>query len=124
MAPEFKKIPDRDAYAVIRGFLYQVQITVRAWIQLPDDEVLEVEAGEDCDWVKLVTVEYYAQVERLLGQTKFRSRSLRFRSPEALMSLFHFYKHSRNNPDVQLRFRYITNAEPGSDRGVPHASGL
>src|ERR1035438_4891962 len=123
MAAEFRKIPHRDAYAVIRGFRYQVQVTVLAWIQLPDCELLELEAGEDIDWVRLAT-ESQTEVERVLGQSKFRTRSLRLRSPEALMSLFHFYKHKRNNPGIQLRFRYITNASSGFDRGTPHESGL
>jgi hypothetical protein len=123
MPPEFKKIEQRDAYAVIRGFMYQVQTTVRAWVQLPDDELLELESGEDIDWLKVVNTESQAERERLLGQTKFRSRPLRIRSPEALMSLFHFYQHRRNNPGFQLRFRYMTNAPSGSDR-VPHSSGL
>jgi hypothetical protein len=123
MVAEFKTIPDRDAYAVIRGFRYQVQLTVRAWVQLPDDELLELEAGEDIDWVKLVN-KPRAEVERLLGQAKFRTRPLRLRSPEAVMSVFHFYKHRQNNPGAKLRFRYITNAALTSDKRTVHPSGL
>ena len=121
--PEFKTILHRDAYAVIRGFHYQVQLTVRAWIQLRDDELLDLEAGEDIDWVKLVN-ETQTEVERVLGQAKFRTRPLRLRSPEAAMSVLHFYKHRQNNPGAQLRFRYITNAALASDRGTVHPSGL
>jgi len=46
----FLAIPNRDAYATIRGFLYQAVLTIQAWLRLAPGEMLELESGEDIDW--------------------------------------------------------------------------
>lgn len=42
---------DRDARAAVRGFVYQVDLTIDRWLHLQADQVLELERGEDIDLV-------------------------------------------------------------------------
>jgi hypothetical protein len=37
---------DRDAYSTFRGFVYQVDLTIRRWMELDVDQHLELERGE------------------------------------------------------------------------------
>ena len=48
----FKEIKDRDAWSTIRGYVYQVNHTIAKWLELREDEKLELEKGEDYDLVK------------------------------------------------------------------------
>ena len=48
-AATFQPLPGRDAYAAVRGFLYQIQRTVLAWLSLDERTVLVCESGEDID---------------------------------------------------------------------------
>ena len=44
--------PRRDASATIAGFVFQVNVTILRWLELRDDEHLEIECGEDIDTVQ------------------------------------------------------------------------
>jgi hypothetical protein len=119
MASNFVPIPNRDASATIRGFCYQIELTIRRWLELAPDDVLELECGEDIDIVQRA----FAQIgisndppERLLEQVKLRSSSVSLRSPEILQALFNFYCHIKNNPTVPLRFRYLSNSQAALER--------
>ena len=48
----FNPLPSRDAFATIRGYLYQVQRTILAWLDISDDTILLCEAGEDIDYIR------------------------------------------------------------------------
>ena len=45
----FTEIENRDAWSTIRGFVYQVDLTILRWLHLKDNEILELEKGEDID---------------------------------------------------------------------------
>jgi hypothetical protein len=48
---DFIASPENDAYATIRGFVFQTNLTVFQWLDLPENEHLELECGEDIDVV-------------------------------------------------------------------------
>jgi hypothetical protein len=122
----FLAIPNRDAYATIRGFLYQAVLTIQAWLRLSATEILELEAGEDIDWRSLAdeNVSSRKDVDRVLGQVKFRGTGLSLRSEISLASLVNFHEHRVRNPQFQLQFRFISNAKIIQERGHTHLSGL
>ncbi len=114
-SPEFIPLQNRDASRIIRGFLYQIELTIKRWIELDDASILELERGEDIDTVQQALS---ARETRLLEQIKLRSSSLSLRSVEALEALVNFFLSFKANPDLDLRFRYLTNAETAVERGI------
>ena len=40
---------ERDAWATIRGYVYQVDLTIQRWLELEPGFELELERGEDVD---------------------------------------------------------------------------
>jgi hypothetical protein len=113
----FATNPRRDASPTIAGFVFQVNLTLLRWIELADNEHLELERGEDIDTVKENSGGLSAQ-ERLLEQIKTRStRSVTLRSEEALEALANFCYHRTSNPQWSLEFRYVTTAASGMEQG-------
>ncbi|MGO4350124.1 FxSxx-COOH system tetratricopeptide repeat protein [Paenibacillus sp. MCAF9] len=104
---DLSTLRDRDAWATIRGFVYQVDITIMRWLDLEPNEMLELERGEDIDIVE-------GQV-RSLEQIKVRQKKLTLRSKEANEAMASFHEHRNLNPNLKLNFRFITNAENGKE---------
>src|SRR5579859_6092071 len=117
--------PRRDASPTIAGFVFQVNLSILHWIELGDNEHLELECGEDIDTVKQNPGGLSDQ-KRLLEQIKARStRSVTLRSEEALEALAHFCHHRATNPGWNLKFRYVTTADSGIEQGWNRAdSGI
>ena len=109
-------VPGRgqDAFATIRGFLYQVQVTITRWLDLEPNGVLILESGEDID--QIASAPEFAIRGRILEQVKVRSRPITLRSPAALRSLAHFASHLARNPKHRLSFQFTTTAKPGRER--------
>jgi hypothetical protein len=122
----FLAIPNRDAYATIRGFLYQAVLTIQAWLRLQPGEMLELESGEDIDWRFLAerSIASRKDADRILGQVKYRGIGLSLRSEASLASLVNFHQHRVRNPKLRLQFRLLSNAKIVQERGHVHASGL
>ena len=104
----------RDATVVIRGYVYQVNMTLLKWIELEPDRRLELEAGEDIDALQQA-VTNPNQPDRVLEAVKCREKNLTLRSPEALSALAAFQEHRQGNPSLRLGFRYITNSPVGAE---------
>jgi hypothetical protein len=120
----FVEIPGRDASAVIRGFVFQVNLTILRWIDLTGDQRLELECGEDIDTVQDESKDTLTVEKRLLEQLKVRdTRSLTLRRPEALQSVANFCRHRLNNPDIELELRYVTTAPIAVEQGWPRPEG-
>ncbi|MFF2018905.1 hypothetical protein [Paenibacillus sp. NPDC058177] len=98
---------DRDAWSTIRGYVYQVDLSLENWILLEDNEYLELERAEDIDVVGMLN----DNSDRVMNQIKHREKNLTLRSPEAIEALINFHDHRRVNSELQLFFRFITNAE-------------
>lgn len=111
---DFKEISGRDAWPTIRGFVYQVDYTILRWLQMKDNDVLELECGEDIDIVQrdLTNLE----ISRELEQIKYREANVTLNTDLTLEILKNFYDHIQNNPGQNIRFRFITNTGYGHER--------
>lgn len=103
---------DRDAWATIRGYVYQVDLTLEHWIHLNENEVLELERGEDIDVVEVMS----GVSGRTLNQVKHREKKLTLRSSEAQEAMINYFEHRQENPSIQIAFRFITNSEISVER--------
>lgn len=113
---------NRDAWATIRGFVYQADVTIDRWLSLEPAQELELECGEDID-----TVSRYLEGradERLLEQIKHRDANVTLKSGEALAALANAVEHRNNNPHLPLLFRFTTNARPGKELLSPFTGNL
>jgi hypothetical protein len=119
----FIPISGRDAYATIRGYVYQVDVTISWWLSLEKDEELQLECGEDIDRIQKQFMEGNAEILRALGQVRYRQRELRLKSAEALQALSSFTEHRANNPERRISFLYLTNAQVGREYGSPFPNG-
>ena len=66
---DFSALLGHDASAAIRGFFYQINVTILRWLELHTDYHLELEAGEDID-VGRVSVLPGEKRDRALEQIK------------------------------------------------------
>lgn len=117
--PQFNPPRDRDAWATIRGYVYQVDLIIDRWLQLNPGEVLELERGEDIDLVYLALNGSQEEQQRILEQVKHRDNNLTLRSSEAINALASYYEQLYNNPNLILTFRYVTNSKIGKERNTP-----
>jgi tetratricopeptide (TPR) repeat protein len=117
MADTFTADPHRDASAVIRGFVYQVDITIQRWLELQENERLELERGEDIDIIA-IGIASNTEEQRITEQVKSREENLTLRSAAAVQSVANFALHRERNPNFQLRFRFTTNARAGIEQGA------
>jgi hypothetical protein len=111
--------PLRDASDVFAGFLYQIDRTVQRWLDIRDDELLDLERGEDLDVIQF-SVEDVPET-RTLEQIKRRSTtSVSMKSTDALAAIAHFCEHRKKNPSSRLRFRFITTATLAKEQAWKH----
>lgn len=109
---------DRDAFAAIRGFVYQAELTILRWLELGEQEALELERGEDVDLVRrAVAGGDVAEFDRLMEQVKHREKRVTLRTQGLRSALANFFEHRHLNPGLSLRFRFTTNALPGREAG-------
>jgi len=110
----FNEIKNRDAYGVVRGFVYQVDSTILRWVDLDDNEILELEKGEDID---IVTNDIENnELSRELEQIKYRESTITLNSDTSLELLYNFFQHRLENPDCKIYFRFVTNTNYGIER--------
>ena len=72
---EFSPGREQDASPTIRGFMYQIQLTLQRWLDLDNGEVLYLECGEDVD--RVLREKDQAGVQRELEQIKAKGRKAR-----------------------------------------------
>ena len=107
---------DRDAWPAIRGYVYQVDQTILSWLSLNPGEALELECGEDIDILAPLLYPGGLDVQRTLEQVKCLDRAITLRSPSTQEALCSYADHTRTNPPLALRFRFLTNAKAGEER--------
>lgn len=121
---EFTPGRDQDASATIRGFVYQVELTILRWLGLGADQVLQLERGEDIDHITRAASASPAESARLLEQVKDVQRSLTLHAPGAVIAIGSFCAHRRANPGRDVRFRYTTTAPVGREKLSPLPKGV
>jgi tetratricopeptide (TPR) repeat protein len=115
---------DRDAWGTIRGYVYQVDLTIERWLDLQPGQILELERGEDIDLISRALVAEGEEQQRLLEQVKHRDAPVTLRSASAVGAVVSAVEHLRANPDQTLLFRYTTNTYVGRDRPSTIHGGL
>lgn len=113
--PDFVAPTDRDAYATIRGYVYQVETTISRWLSLTDGQCLELERGEDIDLIS-EALRHVEQRDRLLEQVKHRVQPISLRSLSVLEALANAFEHLQTNKHVNLTFRFTTNTQVTKER--------
>ena len=113
----FTPQPGRDAQPAIDGYVYQVIATVLAWLNLAEGQHLELEAGEDLDLIEREASSEVADASRTVQQVHKRSRTITLRSPKTVSAIASFCAHRKTNPGAVLRFRFLTSAKPGREKG-------
>ena len=119
----FIPVKNRDAWATIRGFVYQVDLTINRWLALTENQVLELEKGEDID---IVSKSLSGKEDiRVLEQIKHRESDVSLNQGWVLEILLTFYRHKQNNPEQNLLFRFVTNAKYTIERPaiIPKGEG-
>src|SRR5579885_671305 len=115
----FAPRPGNDAYSTIRGFVYQVDLTIFRWLDLTPGQELELESGEDIDLVADALNTNPFPLERLLEQVKHRESNITLRSPSVLEAIANAIGHRAENPGHELTLRYSTNARIGREHSLP-----
>lgn len=110
---------DRDAHAVIRGFVYQIDVTLERWLDLASDEVLLLEAGEDIDLVAGLFAGPDDAPVRTLEAVKNLSGNITLRTSSAIEAIAAYIEHRANNPSAHLIFRFTTTAQATRERPSP-----
>jgi hypothetical protein len=114
----FETVRNRDAYPTIRGFRYQVDQTILRWIELSENEILELERGEDIDLIVGIVGDV-EEAGRRLEQVKHLTRSITLKSSASIQAIANAIEHRDGNPELELKFRFCTNAKPTVERPSP-----
>lgn len=122
--PEFVPPRDQDAWGTIRGFVYQVDTTIKRWLGLRPSQALELERGEDIDLVAESLRLAPAERDRLLEQIKYREDNLSLRSPSVRAALAHFRQHQAANRELSLVLRFTTNTGTAREADTPVEDGV
>jgi hypothetical protein len=117
--PAFNPPRDRDAWSTIRGYAYQVDLTIQRWLDLAPAQILEIECGEDIDLTGQALIADSEDQKRLLEQVKHRDSAITLKKPEAVSAIANFIEHCQINPDIELIFQYTTNAKVGKEQLSP-----
>lgn len=123
--PGFTTTRDRDAYASIRGFVYQIDLTILRWLALGPSEHLELECGEDIDIVAKACFDASAEERhRALQQVKHRVSSITLRASASVEAIANAVVHFSSNPDLSLTCCFVSNATSARERPCPFPRGL
>lgn len=103
----------RQANSSIRGYVYQAYQSISAWVRLGPDEVLYLEGAEDFD------VHSESHVTATQVKDTRASGTVTLRSGDVVDAINHYWEHQENNPSQRVRFRFLTTAYPGKEKGAP-----
>ena len=114
----FQPPRDRDASDSIRGFVFQVDLTILRLLQLSPDQALELECGEDIDTVRQQG-ESGDDLERLLEQVKANAKPITLRSRGPLEFLANAVETIAKNKGLALWFRFLTTSDIACEKESP-----
>ena len=110
MVEKLNAQPDRDAADSIRGYAYQAYQSILAWIRLKPGQALFLEGAEDIDLVQKMS----ATVTQIKDTKK--SGNITLRSADVQSALKNFWKAKRDNPELEITFRFLTTSEIGKEQ--------
>jgi hypothetical protein len=114
--PPLVNDPAREAAASMRGYWAQVWRSVLAWMELGESERLYLEGAEDFDRISGLTAET-VQVKDVAGNVSLRSN-------DVIDAIDNAWDHQRRNPRHTIKFRFLTTAGIGAERGAPFGVGI
>lgn len=112
----FTGVPNRDATASIRGYVYQIYQSVLAWMTLDEVSILVLEGTEDFD--------VHTESEVVATQVKCESKNVTLRSKAVVDAINNFWTHRLSNSDFRVYLRYLTTATPGCEQGTPFGADM
>lgn len=101
---DFAGVPNRDATASIRGYVYQIYQSVLAWMLLDEDDVLVFEGAEDFD--------VHADSSVVTTQVKCKARNVTLRSGAVVDVIQNFWAHQQCNDGFRVSFRFLSTTVP------------
>lgn len=110
-----KANPKRQATDSLRGYRYQMLHSVKAWLDLAEDETLYLEGVEDFDIV--------SDDAATLVQVKDTQHNITLRSQEINDAINHYWESQTKYPDLTIKFRFITRSKIGKEQGNPFGKG-
>ncbi|MEF8847495.1 MAG: ATP-binding protein, partial [Candidatus Paceibacterota bacterium] len=114
--PKFSANLANDASAVIRGFNYQIHITIDRWLDLEEGEILELERGEDIDLIASNLKEGENGVDRTLEQVKSLKENVTLNNNKIKKFLIDSFIHYTENEEIDLKFLFTTTAKIGREK--------
>ena len=112
----FTPYQERDAWFVIRGYVYQVHVTILEWLTLSPGYEMWLECGEDIDRVQKDLGRPDFGDGRVLEQIKHRQKAATLRSADVIGAIVSFFRHARTNPNLKLKFRFLTTSKIGREQ--------
>ena len=106
----------RDAWFVIRGYKYQIDLTILRWLSITNTQTLLLEFGEDIDIINNAMVKELGNFDRELEQIKHLDKPITLRSPACKAALANAIQHFAANPSQKLIFRFCTNSSITTER--------
>jgi hypothetical protein len=113
---DFTLARNRDAWFVIRGYKYQIDLTILRWLSISESQTLALEFGEDIDIVNKALVGDTSAIDRELEQVKHLDRPITLRSPECISAIANAVQHFSLNPSQEIIFRFCTNSTIATER--------
>jgi len=101
---------NNDAWAAIRGYNYQVDLSIDAWLDLNDNEHLELEAYEDIDKISEI-IKSDGTIDEIIdkiGQVKHLDKPITLKSSAFIESIVNF---SEQRLTTNAKLLFITNSK-------------
>jgi hypothetical protein len=90
--------------------VYQVEHTILSWLNLPDDRILQLEAGEDIDEIVNGLDRETTQVKDVKGVVTLT---------QAAPVIANTILHAQNNPTIEVDVKYLTTARVTKEKSSP-----
>ena len=99
----FRLVRNRDAWFVIRGYKYQVDLSILRWLSIDESQELLLEFGEDIDIVNNALAKGDDTFDRELEQVKHLDTPITLRSPASRIAIANAIQHGVANPSHNIR---------------------
>ena len=118
MQPEYGASPEalvgearRQATGLFKGVDFQVWLTISAWVNLQEEQVIVVEGVEDFDVV--------TDKGGITTQAKALADPISLRSASVTDAIRNYWIAKHSNPGRQVQYRFVTTASLAVETGGP-----
>ena len=106
--------PNRDAVASLRGYSYQIWVSLLSWIEMHETEVIYLEGAKDVDILGPNDSAETVQVKETAV-----SGAITLRTESVLKAINNHWENQKRNPQWTDRMRYMTTSERGREQRNP-----